>query len=67
MSVPAHFRQVLAGRGCGTLRPPGDRHPSIDVGGVDLLERYEARMAAEDPFGEDYADMSLFAYGDGRS
>lgn len=66
VSVPAHFRQVLAGRGVRELYAlQAIGHPAIDVGGVDLLERYEARMAAEDPFGEDYADMSLFAYGDG--
>ncbi|WP_279477546.1 division/cell wall cluster transcriptional repressor MraZ [Aureimonas sp. SK2] len=66
VSVPAHFRQVLAGRGVRELYAlQAIGHPAIDVGGVDLLERYEARMAAEDPFSEDYADMSLFAYGDG--
>ncbi len=66
VSVPAHFRQVLAGRGVRELYAlQAIGHPAIDVGGMDLLERYEARMAVEDPFGEDYADMSLFAYGDG--
>ena len=38
---------------------------ALRVGGMDLLERYETRMAQEDPFSEDYSDMSLFAYGDG--
>jgi MraZ protein len=66
VSVPAPFRQILASRGereLYALQAIGQ--PAIDVGGMDLLERYEARMAQEDPFGEDYADMSLFAYGDG--
>ncbi|KAA0972746.1 division/cell wall cluster transcriptional repressor MraZ [Aureimonas fodinaquatilis] len=66
VSVPASFRQVLAAKGFGELYAlQSIGHPAIDVGGMDLLERYEARMAAEDPFGEAFADMSLFAYGDG--
>ncbi len=66
VSVPASFRQVLSTKGqreLYALRSIGQ--PAIDVGGLDLLERYEARMAVEDPFGETFADMSLFAYGDG--
>ncbi|GGD92404.1 transcriptional regulator MraZ [Aureimonas endophytica] len=66
VSIPSAFRQVLAARGFREfygMQSLGE--PAIDVGGTDLLERYEARMAAEDPFGEVHADMSLFAYGDG--
>lgn len=66
VSVPAIFRQVLAARGFKELYAlQSIGHPAIDVGGMDLLERYESRMAGEDPFGETFADMSLFAYGDG--
>lgn len=66
VSVPAGFRQVLTGRGFKELYAlQSIGQPAIDVGGIDLLERYEARMSAEDPFGETFADMSLFAYGDG--
>lgn len=66
VSVPAMFRQVLAAKGFSDLYAlQSIAHPAIDVGGMDLLERYESRMAREDPFGETFADMSLFAYGDG--
>lgn len=66
VSVPATFRQVLTARGYRELYGlQAIGHPAIDVGGMDLLERYEARMSREDPFGETYADMSLFTYGDG--
>ncbi|WP_062227787.1 division/cell wall cluster transcriptional repressor MraZ [Aureimonas frigidaquae] len=66
VSVPANFRQVLAAKGFSELYAlQSINHPAIDVGGMDLLERYEARMAQEDPFGETFADMSLFTYGDG--
>ncbi|KQT50910.1 cell division protein MraZ [Aureimonas sp. Leaf454] len=66
VSVPASFRQVLAARGFGELYAlQSIGHPAIDVGGMDLLKRYEDRMEAEDPFSEAYADMSLFTYGDG--
>ena len=65
-SVPAPFRQVLAAKGFRELYAlQAIGQPAIDVGGMDLLERYETRMAEEDPFSEEYADMSLFAYGDG--
>ncbi|WP_152045944.1 division/cell wall cluster transcriptional repressor MraZ [Aureimonas psammosilenae] len=66
VSIPSTFRQVLAAKGFRefyAMQSLGE--PAIDVGGADLLERYETRMAAEDPFGETYSDMSLFAYGDG--
>lgn len=66
VSVPAGFRQVLAARGHQELYAlQAIGQPAIDVGGMDLLTRYEERMATEDPFSEAYADMSLFTYGDG--
>lgn len=66
VSIPSIFRQVLAARGFREfygMQSLGD--PAVDVGGPDLLERYETRMGAEDPFSEIYSDMSLFTYGDG--
>ncbi|KAB0680817.1 division/cell wall cluster transcriptional repressor MraZ [Aureimonas leprariae] len=66
VSIPSGFRQVMAARGFRDfygMQSLGD--PAIDVGGSDLLERYESRMSAEDPLGETYADLSLLAYGDG--
>jgi MraZ protein len=66
VSVPAAFRQVLAQRGFAELYGMQSLGtPAIDVGGMDLLQRYEQRMETEDPFSEAYADMSLFTYGDG--
>ena len=48
VSVPAHFRQVLAGRGVRELYAlQAIGQPAIDVGGMDLLERYEARLGPE--------------------
>jgi MraZ protein len=66
VSVPAAFRQILAQRGFQELYAMQSLGtPAIDVGGMDLLQRYEQRLEAEDPFSEAYADMSLFTYGDG--
>ena len=66
VSVPAHFRAVL------TKRSEGDLYalraldiPALDVGGLDLLDRYEARIAREDPFAQAADDMSFFCHGDG--
>ena len=39
--------------------------PALDVGGLDLLDRYEARIAREDPFAQAADDMSFFCHGDG--
>ncbi|TIT34948.1 MAG: division/cell wall cluster transcriptional repressor MraZ, partial [Mesorhizobium sp.] len=66
VSVPAHFRAVVQKRGysefyalrCLDL-------PAMDVGGLDLLDRYEQRIAQEDPFLQAADDMSFFCHGDG--
>ncbi|MGE0503023.1 MAG: division/cell wall cluster transcriptional repressor MraZ [Rhizobiaceae bacterium] len=66
VSVPAHFRSVLQKRGYVDLY--GLRTldaPAMDVGGVDLLERYERRIALEDPFVQTADDMSFLVHGDG--
>ncbi|MCW4116672.1 division/cell wall cluster transcriptional repressor MraZ [Aurantimonas sp. MSK8Z-1] len=66
VSIPAAFRQVLAAKGFRELYAlQAINEPAIDVGGIDLLERYEKRLEAEDPFSQTYSDMSLFTYGDG--
>ena len=63
--MPAHFRAVLAKRGYQELYALKalDR-PALDVGGLDLLDRYEQRIAAEDPFLQTADDMSFFVHGD---
>lgn len=64
--MPAHFRAVVQKRGYSELY--GLRAldvPAMDVGGLDLLDRYEQRIAAEDPFLQTADDMSFFIHGDG--
>ena len=65
VSVPAHFRAVLLKRGYQELYALKalDR-PALDVGGLDLLDRYEQRIAMEDPFLQAADDMSYFVHGD---
>lgn len=66
VSVPAHFRSVLQKRGYQDLYALRALDvPALDVGGPDLLDRYEARIALEDPFLQTADDMSFFCHGDG--
>lgn len=65
VSVPAHFRSVLQKRGYGELYALKTLNaPALDVGGLDLLDRYEQRIAQEDPFLQVADDMSFFVHGD---
>jgi MraZ protein len=66
VSVPALFRSVLQKRGLGELYAlQAIDMAAIDAGGMDLLERYEARLAQDDPFLRSSDDMSFFCHGDG--
>ncbi len=66
VSVPAHFRSVVQKRGYADLYALRALDmPALDVGGPDLLERYEERIALEDPFLQTADDMSFFIHGDG--
>ncbi|MGB3834014.1 MAG: division/cell wall cluster transcriptional repressor MraZ [Mesorhizobium sp.] len=66
VSVPAHFRAVLQRRGYTELYALRCLDvPAMDVGGLDLLDRYEQRIAQEDPFLQTADDMSFFCHGDG--
>ena len=66
VSVPAHFRAVLQKRGHAELYALRCLDvPAMDVGGLDLLDRYEERIAREDPFLQTADDMSFFCHGDG--
>ena len=66
VSVPAHFRAVLQKRGYAELYALRCLDvPAMDVGGLDLLDRYEERIAREDPFLQTADDMSFFCHGDG--
>ena len=65
VSVPAHFRAVLRKKDIGELYALRALEvPALDVGGLDLLDRYEARIAEEDPFLRRADDMSHFVHGD---
>lgn len=65
VSVPAHFRTVLQKRGYSELYALKALDvPALDVGGPDLLDRYETRMAEEDPFLQLADDMSFHVHGD---
>ena len=60
------FRSVLAARQIQELYALRCLDmPALDVGGPDLLEAYEARIASEDPFLQTGDDMSFFIHGDG--
>lgn len=66
VSVPAHFRSVLQKRGYTELYAlRALAVPAMDVGGLDLLDRYEARLVQADPFLQSTDDMSYFCHGDG--
>jgi MraZ protein len=66
VSVPAHFRSVLQKRGYSDLYALRALDvAALDVGGMDLLDRYEQRIALEDPFLQTADDMSFFCHGDG--
>lgn len=66
VSVPSAFRAVLAMRGAGELYALRALDaPAMDVGGLDLLDRYEAQIAQMDPFLQMADDMSFFIHGDG--
>ena len=65
VSVPGHFRAVMTKRGYTelyALRALGIA--ALDVGGQDLLDRYESRIEQEDPFGQAANDMSFYIHGD---
>ena len=66
VSVPAHFRAAVQKRGYSELYALRALDmPAMDVGGLDLLDRYEERIAQEDPFLRTADDMSFFVHGDG--
>ena len=66
VSVPSHFRLIVQKRGYGELYAVRSLDaPSLDVGGPDLLDAFEKRIAQEDPFFQAGDDMSFHFYGDG--
>ncbi len=66
VSVPAHFRAVVQKRGYSDLYALRALDiPAMDVGGLDLLDRYEQRIVQEDPLLQTADDLSFFVHGDG--
>ncbi|MDZ7824571.1 MAG: division/cell wall cluster transcriptional repressor MraZ [Ahrensia sp.] len=66
VSVPAQFRSTLQIKGLTDLYAlQSIDMAAIDAGGMDLLEKYEERMALDDPFLRSSDDMSFFCHGDG--
>lgn len=66
VSVPAHFRTIVQKRGYTELYALRSLDtPSLDVGGPDLLDSLEKRIALEDPFLQTADDMSLLYHADG--
>jgi MraZ protein len=62
VSVPASFRQILAGKGSETVvLYPHPKHSAIEGSGMDWLEDYAARLAQLPEYDEDRdALQSLF-------
>ena len=66
VSVPAHFRAVVSRRGYSELYAIRQLDvPALDVGGPDLLDAFEARIAQEDPLLQAADDLAYFYYGAG--
>jgi len=66
VSVPAHFRSVLAQRGLSDLYAmQAIGSAAVNAGGMDLLEQLEVQIGEKDPFGAEAEDLSFFIHGDG--
>ena len=66
VSVPAGFRTVLASLGIEELYCFQDFHyPAINVGGPELLMRFERQLENLDPFSLEANRISLLVHGGG--
>ena len=66
VSVPASFRGVLAAKGIEELYCFQDFHfPAINIGGPDLLMRFERQLENLDPFSLEANRISLLIHGGG--
>jgi MraZ protein len=66
VSVPASFRAIVQKRGYSDLYAIRQLDvPALDVGGPDLLDGFEQRIAQEDPLLQTADDLAYFYYGDG--
>jgi MraZ protein len=66
VSVPAQFRSIIQKAGPSELYALRSLHlPALDVGGPELLTRFDKRLEQEDPFAETADDMSFYLHADG--
>jgi len=66
VSVPGPFRALATKLGHGELYAlRALEEPALNVGGQDLLERYERQLEREDPFFGMADDMSAYVHGEG--
>ena len=66
VSVPAQFRSIIQKAGHSELYALRSLHlPALDVGGPELLTRFDKRLEQEDPFAETADDMSFYLHADG--
>lgn len=66
VSVPHAFRNVLNSEGVEELYCLQDFHyPAINIGGPELLLRFEKRLQDLDPFAPEANQMSLLIHGGG--
>ncbi|MFH1796701.1 MAG: division/cell wall cluster transcriptional repressor MraZ [Pseudomonadota bacterium] len=66
VSVPGAFRALAAKRGYHDLYAlRALEEPALDVGGMDLLERYERQLDQTNPFLRTADDMSAYVHGEG--
>ena len=64
--MPASFRAIVQKRGYSELYAIRQLDvPALDVGGPDLLDGFEQRIAQEDPLLQTADDLAYFYYGDG--
>ena len=63
VSIPASFRPVLCGQGRLFTLMSVDQ-PTVEAGGVELIEKGEAQLALMDPFSTEYELYSFFLHGD---
>ena len=66
VSVPAPFRSALGSLGIEELYCFQDFHfPAINIGGPDLLARFERQLSVLDPFTQEANELSLLIHGGG--
>ncbi len=63
VSIPATFRPVLGGQGRLFTLMSVDQ-PTVEAGGVELIEKGEAQLAQMDPFSTEYELYSFVLHGD---